>query len=148
MLLIMVFGVGLGFKIGDLNEFYPVYQRSGGDEFALQNDLSRFITIITFELAYAIDFFWVELFFRGFLVLAFTRWFGGHAVLIMVSTYVFAHYGKPLTEIIGSCFGAYILGILTYHTRSVWTGIVLHIGIAWISELFGFFNLADIFLNN
>ena len=62
----------------------------------------------------------MEYIFRGFLVLAFARILGGYAVLAMVGAYMFLHYGKPLAEAISSVFGAYILGIISLHTRKIW----------------------------
>ena len=73
-----------------------------------------------------------------FLIFAFLRTLGGYAVLPMIATYAVLHFGKPLTEAVSSVFGGYLLGILSYNTRSVWGGIMIHMGIAWLMELFGY----------
>jgi hypothetical protein len=94
---------------------------------------------LLYELSYGVDFFSIELFFRGFLVLAFATWAGKDAVLPMALFYCTIHFGKPLGECISSYFGGLILGAITMQTRSIWGGLMVHLGIAWLMELFGFF---------
>jgi hypothetical protein len=91
-----------------------------------------------YELSYGIDFFSIELFFRGFLVLAFVRYAGKHAILPMAAFYCCIHFGKPLFECITSYFGGLILGAVVYHTRSIWGGLIVHLGIAWLMEVAGY----------
>jgi hypothetical protein len=93
---------------------------------------------VLFELSYGSDFLTIELFFRGFLVLAFARWVGTRAILPMALFYCAIHFGKPLGECISSYFGGLLLGIITYHTRSIWGGLIIHLGIAWLMELGGY----------
>ena len=130
--------VGIGSFFGDLQEYYPRYQFSQGDHFAEKRGWPEYVTIFIYELAYGVDFIAVEMFFRGFLIFAFSRTLGGYAVLPMIATYAVLHFGKPLTEAVSSVFGGYLLGILSYNTRSVWGGIMIHMGIAWLMELFGY----------
>lgn len=93
---------------------------------------------LLFELSYGSDFFTIELFFRGFLVLAFAKWAGKDAILPMACFYCTIHFGKPLAECISSFFGGLILGIVAYNTRSIFGGLMVHVGIAWMMELAGF----------
>ena len=93
---------------------------------------------LLFELSYGSDFFTIELFFRGFLVLAFARWAGKDAILPMALFYCTIHFGKPMGECISSFFGGLLLGIVTLHTRSIWGGLMVHVGIAWLMELGGY----------
>jgi hypothetical protein len=88
-----------------------------------------------FELSYGLDFFTIELFFRGFLVLCFIRFAGKEAILPMAVFYCTIHFGKPLGECITSYFGGILLGVVTYHTGSIYGGLVVHLGIAWMMEL-------------
>lgn len=88
-----------------------------------------------FELSYAWDFVMNEFFFRGFIVLAFAKLVGRAVILPMVVFYVFIHFGKPLGETISSFFGGLALGVIAYETRSVYGGIILHVGIAWLMEI-------------
>lgn len=92
---------------------------------------------LLFELSYGSDFFTIELFFRGFLVLAFIRFAGKDAILPMAAFYCSIHFGKPLFECITSYFGGLILGVIVYRTGSIWGGLIVHLGIAWLMELAG-----------
>jgi len=91
-----------------------------------------------FELSYGSDFISIELFFRGFLILAFIKWAGKDAILPMACFYCTIHFGKPLGECISSYFGGMILGIVVYHTRSILGGLIVHLGIAWLMEIGGY----------
>jgi hypothetical protein len=35
-------------------------------------------------------------------------------------------------------FGGYLLGVIAYETKSIWGGIIVHVGIAWMMEAIGF----------
>ena len=63
---------------------------------------------LLFELSYGSDFFGIEIFFRGFLVLAFIKWVGKDAILPMACFYCTIHFGKPLANvsvlILGECY--------------------------------------------
>jgi hypothetical protein len=93
---------------------------------------------LLFELSYGSDFVGIELFFRGFLILAFIKWAGKDAILPMALFYCTIHFGKPLGECISSYFGGIILGIVSAHTRTIWGGLAVHLGIAWLMELGGY----------
>ncbi len=93
---------------------------------------------LLYELSYGSDFFTIELFFRGFLVLAFCKWVGKDAILPMAIFYCTIHFGKPLGECISSFFGGIILGVVTYHTQTIFGGLMVHLGIAWLMELGGY----------
>lgn len=88
-----------------------------------------------FELFYGMDFISIEYFFRGFLVMAFARYVGFYAVLPMSCFYLSIHFGKPLGEAVSSFFGGTILGVIAYHSKSIFGGIMVHMGIAWLMEL-------------
>jgi len=93
---------------------------------------------LIYEISYGIDFFSIELFFRGFLVFAFVRYVGADAVLPMAVFYCSIHFGKPLFECISSFFGGMLLGIIAYRTQSILGGIMVHLGIAWMMEAGGY----------
>lgn len=93
---------------------------------------------ILFELSYGSDFFTIEFFFRGFLVLGFIKWVGKDAILPMAVFYCSIHFGKPLGECISSYFGGILLGIVVFNTRSIFGGLMVHLGIAWLMELGGY----------
>jgi membrane protease YdiL (CAAX protease family) len=97
---------------------------------------------LLFELSYGSDFFGIEIFFRGFLILAFIKWVGMDAILPMACFYCTIHFGKPLGECISSYFGGMLLGIVVYNTRSIYGGLIVHLGIAWMMEIGGYIGAA------
>lgn len=134
MLLIMVPLVALASTQKDFLLMYPKLKNI--QFFLAQND-SAFYKLL-YELSYGSDFLTIELFFRGFLILGFIKWAGKDVILPMALFYCTIHFGKPLGECISSFFGGIILGIITYHTRSILGGLMVHLGIAWLMELGGY----------
>ena len=138
LLLIAAVFIGVGSFLSEINEYYPRYLTSGASRYLRANpDVKEWQTVLFYELCYGSNFISVELIFRGFLIFAFTRTLGSYAVLPMVATYAFLHFGKPLGETISSIFGGYVLGIISYNSRNIWGGIFIHLGVAWLMELFG-----------
>jgi len=111
---------------------YPRYVPGAAENYW---DVSNYLTVTGFEFSYSVQFVGLEWFFRGFMVLALSRFFGPAAVWPMVSVYVFLHFGKPMGETIGSLFGSFILGTISLHTKSITGGIIIHLGIALLMEL-------------
>jgi len=111
---------------------YPLYKTT---EAHVYFGIPEWITVFVFELSYAFDFVSVEFLFRGFLVIGMMSLLGRNAVLTMAVVYCFLHFGKPLPEAISSVFGGYILGVISYEAKSIWGGVLIHIGIAWSMEL-------------
>lgn len=94
--------------------------------------------VLLYEISYGIDFVTIELFFRGFLIIAFARYAGAVAILPMAVFYCSIHFGKPLLECISSFFGGLILGVVAYRTQSIIGGLAVHLGIAWMMEIGGY----------
>ncbi|MDA0194784.1 MAG: CPBP family intramembrane metalloprotease [Bacteroidetes bacterium] len=136
LLLIAAGFLAIGSFLGEIQSYYPRYIRSGGTAFAILHSLSEWVSVVIYEVAYGSSFVSVEIIFRGYLVMAFSRILGGYAVIAMVGSYCFLHFGKPLGETITSIFGGYVLGIISYYTRNIWGGIWIHVGVAWLMELF------------
>lgn len=99
---------------------------------------TKWLWSFLYELSYGSDFFSIELFFRGLLVLGFIKYVGKDAILPMAAFYCSIHFGKPLLECISSYFGGILLGIVVYRTGSIWGGLIAHLGIAWMMELGGY----------
>lgn len=116
-------------------ETYPIYKGWGAAETL---KVPKWVTALIFEGCYGFDFISTELLIRGFLVIGMARILGRGAVLPMVAVYACIHFGKPLGETIGSVLGGYILGVLAYESRTIWGGIALHLGVAWLMELGAF----------
>ena len=135
MLLIMLPLVAAASTQPDFLSVYPKLNAIAG----IENEPGlRWWHKLIFELSYGTDFIGIELFFRGFLVLAFIKWFGKDAILPMACFYCTIHFGKPLGECISSYFGGIILGVVVYHTKSIIGGLIVHLGIAWMMELGGY----------
>lgn len=133
MLLIMVPLVAAAATQKDFLQMYPRMQK-----IAFLSQADKGLYILLYQLAYGSDFFSIELFFRGFLVLAFARYAGKGVILPMAIFYCTIHFGKPLGECISSYFGGIILGVVSYHTRTILGGFMVHVGIAWLMELGGY----------
>jgi hypothetical protein len=115
--------------------YYPTYKSNPVAEVMNWPD---FVPPLIYEIAYGMDFFNVEFMFRGFMVVGMSRLLGKEAILPMVCAYCFIHFGKPIGECISSAIGGYVLGIISFHTRNIWGGVIVHVGIAWMMELAAF----------
>jgi hypothetical protein len=135
MLLIMLPLIALASTQSD---FLAVYPKLQSVEAIFQDERTTWWHKLLFELSYGSDFITIELFFRGFLILAFIKWAGKDAILPMACFYCSIHFGKPLGECISSYFGGLILGAIVYNTRSIYGGLLVHLGIAWMMELGGY----------
>lgn len=137
MLLLMIPLIAIAASESDFLKAYPILLKV-----ELLQSPGNTLHKLLFELSYGSDFFTIELFFRGFLVLAFARFVGIHSILPMAMFYCTIHFGKPLGECISSYFGGLILGVVVYHTRSIYGGLMVHLGIAWLMELAGYLSHA------
>lgn len=82
------------------------------------------------EALYAAQFLSLEFFFRGFLLHGLRRALGANAIFVMLVPYCMIHYGKPLPETLGAIGAGLILGTLAMRTRSIWGGVLIHVGVA------------------
>jgi membrane protease YdiL (CAAX protease family) len=87
------------------------------------------VHFVAYEVAYGIQFFSLEAFFRGFLVFALFKKFGYYAVVIMTVPYCMIHFGKPPAETLGAIVAGLILGYLAVQSRSWIPGAFLHWGV-------------------
>jgi hypothetical protein len=100
--------------------------------------LSQWQIIAIFEISYGINFTFIELMYRGALVVGMVSILGRNAVIPMITVYCVLHFGKPMGEAIGSIFGGYMLGIIAYYTRNIFGGVIIHIGVAYLMEIAAF----------
>lgn len=135
MLALMVPLITLASFQPDFLASYPTYKDTNANEFFA---VSEWITALIYELCYGWDFVPTELLFRGFLVIGMSQVLGRGSVLPMVVWYCAIHFGRPLGEAVSSVFGGYLLGVLALSTRSIWGGLLIHIGIAWGMEIAAF----------
>lgn len=119
-------------------DFLNTYPKLKNIAFFTSTSSYPWIHRLLFEISYGIDFITIEIFFRGFLILAFAHYMGKDAILPMAAFYCVIHFGKPLPECISSYFGGMLLGILVYKTQTIIGGLIVHLGIAWLMEAGGY----------
>lgn len=105
----------------EFSSYYPFYRpyahRSWVDLFA-------------WEALYALQFFSLEFFFRGWWLKSMKPAIGSYAIFAMVVPYCMIHYGKPFAETMGAILAGVFLGTLAMKTRSIWSGFLIHVSVA------------------
>ena len=91
--------------------------------------------ILVWEAAYLTQFFALEFFFRGFLVLGLGRVIGRASIWLAMVPYCMIHYHKPPGEAFAAIIAGAVLGEVAYRTRSIAGGVIVHIGVAATMEL-------------
>ena len=115
------------------NDFLQMYPRA---KFITPLNLPfKRLYYIIYELCYGFDFLSIEFFFRGFLILSLYKICGPQCIIPVACFYCSIHFGKPMSEAISSFFGGLFLGIFCYNTKSIWGGLIIHLGIAWMMEV-------------
>jgi membrane protease YdiL (CAAX protease family) len=104
---------------------YPFYRLANRSQFDLW----------TWEALYAAQFVSLEFFFRGFILQGLRRALGSNAIFVMIVPYCMIHYGKPLPETLGAIGAGLILGTLAMRTKSIWGGVLIHIGVAMTMDV-------------
>ncbi len=120
-------------------DFYKTYPRFKPWTYQEFWGLSKWQMTVIYEFIYGLNFYCVEILFRGALVFGIARFIGKNAILPMVAVYALFHFGKPMGEAISSVFGGYILGIFAYYSKNILGGLTAHLGIAYLMETCGFF---------
>lgn len=105
----------------DFRASYPLFRAAGGP-------LS--VDSLVFEAAYCLQFFAVEFFFRGVLVLGLKPALGPYAVLTMLAPYCMLHFHKPFAESLGAIVAGAVLGTLAYRSETILYGWFLHYAVA------------------
>ncbi len=117
--------VVLASRTAAFQETYPFYKlanRSRAD-------------LLWWESMYAAQFLSLEFFFRGVMLSCLRRVAGANAIFVMIVPYCMIHYGKPMPETIGAIGAGLILGTLAMRTRSIWGGVMIHVGVAVSMDL-------------
>ena len=105
---------------------YPFYRMANRSHFDLW----------TWEALYAAQFLSLEIFFRGFILQGLRRALGSNAIFVMIVPYCMIHYGKPLPETLGAIGAGLILGTVAMRTKSIWGGVLIHVGVAMTMDVF------------
>jgi uncharacterized protein len=90
---------------------------------------------VIWELAYAMQFFALEFFFRGFLLHGLKHRMGFYAVFAMIIPYCMIHFGKPFPETLAAIIAGFVLGVLSLRTKTIWLGFLIHVSVAWSMDL-------------
>ena len=106
-------------------ETYPFYRMANRSTFDLW----------AWESMYVVQFAALEFFFRGFLLEGLRRVLGANAIFVMIVPYCMIHYGKPVTETFGAIGAGLVLGTLAMRTRSIWGGVLIHVGVAMTMDI-------------
>lgn len=83
-------------------------------------------TFLVWECAYALSFFALEAFFRGYLLFTCASRMGWLSVFVMVVPYTMIHFHKPWPECFGAIATGLVLGTLALMYRSFWGGVIVH----------------------
>jgi membrane protease YdiL (CAAX protease family) len=113
----------------DFGSYYPFYKLSS----------RSWADFLMWESIYVVQFFALEFFFRGWMVGALRRSLGSSAILVMCVPYAMIHYGKPYLEAHGALVAGVVLGSLSMRTKSVYSGFLLHVSVAFGMDLLSLF---------
>lgn len=109
----------------DFGTYYPFYKQSSRSWF----------DFLAWEAIYFVQFLALEAFFRGWIVGALRRSFGAAAIFVMAVPYCMIHYGKPYLEANGAIVAGVVLGSLAMRTRSIYSGFLVHITVAFLMDI-------------
>lgn len=102
------------------------------------SDAAYYRQLWLYEPIYLLNFIGLEWFFRGFLVLFLSQFLDTKSIVLVAILYCSFHFGKPLMECISSFFGGYVLGYMVYKSKSIWGGVLVHMGIAFLMDCAAF----------
>ncbi len=103
---------------------YPFYKLAG----------RSWVDYLAWEGLYALQFFALEVFFRGFMIHPLKESMGAYAIFAMVVPYCMIHFNKPLPEVLGAVVAGVVLGTLSLRTGSIYCGVLIHISVAWLMD--------------
>jgi membrane protease YdiL (CAAX protease family) len=109
----------------DFGTYYPFYKQSSRSWF----------DFLAWEAIYCIQFLALETFFRGWMVGALRKSLGSAAIFAMAVPYCMIHYGKPYLEAHGAIVAGVVLGSLAMRTRSIYSGFLVHITVAFLMDI-------------
>ncbi len=117
--LIVFFVVAVSFGRDFINH-YPFYKLAS----------RSWLDFLIWESVYICQFIFLEFFFRGFMLTALRPAMGVNAIFVMCIPYTMIHFQKLPLEAAGAIFFGLFLGILALQSRSIWGGVLVHVGVA------------------
>jgi membrane protease YdiL (CAAX protease family) len=118
----------------DFGNYYPFYKLASRSWF----------DFFLWESIYAVQFFALELFFRGFALGALRPSLGSAAIFVMAVPYCMIHFGKPYLETHGAIVAGVVLGSLAMRTRSVYAGFLVHVTVAVLMDTLALFRRGEL----
>jgi hypothetical protein len=122
-----------------MQEEYPLFAQPLGDEARTITLWSQFVI---YELVYLLFFITIEFAFRGYLLFGLNsirtmhktrdnqrvsiQRFGLYAILIQMLAYTTWHYGKPVSEMVGTVFWGIGVAAIALRIGSIWPIIIPH----------------------
>lgn len=108
----------------DFGTYYPFYKLSS----------RSWADFLMWEAMYFLQFFALEIFFRGFWLGMLRKSFGSGAIFAMAVPYCMIHYGKPYLETMGAIIAGIALGSLSMKTKSIYQGFLVHVTVAGLMD--------------
>jgi membrane protease YdiL (CAAX protease family) len=118
----------------DFGSYYPFYKLAS----------RSYADWLAWEVMYFLQFFALELFFRGWMLGALRRTLGASAIFAMALPYCMIHYGKPYLEANGAIVAGIVLGSLSMRTRSIYAGFLVHITVALSMDVLSLYRRAGL----
>ncbi|AKT39769.1 CPBP family intramembrane glutamic endopeptidase [Chondromyces crocatus] len=114
----------------DFGNYYPFYKQSSRSWF----------DFMVWEAMYFLQFFALEIFFRGFWLSGLRRTMGSGAIFAMIVPYCMIHFGKPYLETAGAVIAGIALGSLAMRTKSIYSGFIVHVTVALLMDVLSLMN--------
>jgi len=117
----------------DFGRFYPIGQQAG----------RSWVDFAGWEVIYVAQFLGLEIFFRGWWIRA-TRTLGVAAIFCMAVPYAMIHFAKPYFESAAAVVAAVVLGSLSFKTRSIWAGFLVHATVGVLMDILALARRAEL----
>jgi membrane protease YdiL (CAAX protease family) len=105
--------------------YYPFYTQAD----------QSWAELLAWEIMYIGQFFALEFFFRGFLLVPCKAAMGSSAIFAMTVPYTLIHFDKPMLEVFAAIVAGVVLGTLAMRTRSILSGFMIHSAVAVSMDL-------------
>jgi membrane protease YdiL (CAAX protease family) len=108
----------------EFGNYYPFYKKCSRSWWDL----------LAWEVVYVMQFFGLEVFFRGFWLSGLRKTLGSGAIFAMCVPYCMIHYGKPYMETCGAVVAGIALGSVAMRTKSIYSGFLVHVTVAILMD--------------
>jgi membrane protease YdiL (CAAX protease family) len=108
----------------DFASYYPFYKQCS----------RSWLDLLIWEMMYLAQFFALEVFFRGFMLVPLRKIMGTSAIFAMCVPYVMIHFGKPYLEASAAFIAGVALGSLAMKTRSIYSGVIVLMTVALMMD--------------